>query len=97
MQMPTCLQCAASRAGEIVRYERNGYGTVFVFQDANWNVTGTVNFAGDVLDRVHTKPYGEMILDAETVNGDYDGDGNVRLFDHARFAACELGLADLSN
>ncbi len=37
---------------EIVRYERNGYGTVFVFQDANWNVTGTVNYATYVLDRV---------------------------------------------
>ena len=35
---------------------------------SNWNVTGTVNFAGDVLDRVHTKPYGEMTFDAETVN-----------------------------
>ena len=44
---------------EIVRYEKDGKGTMFVFQDANWNVTATVSYDAVPLDRIHTKPYGQ--------------------------------------
>ena len=50
---------------------------MFVFQDANWNVTATLNYDTVVVDRVHTKPYGEPTFDTYTINGDYDGDGDL--------------------
>ena len=74
---------------EIVRFEKNGQGTMFAFQDANWNVTSTVNYAAVPLDRIYTTPYGEPTFDAVTINGDYDGDGDIDSADSLNFGSCD--------
>ncbi len=76
---------------EIVRFEKQDYGTMFVFQDANWNVTSTVNYDAAVLDRLRTTPYGEPTFDAYTINGDYDGDGDLDSSDDSNLTTCKNG------
>ena len=73
---------------EIVRFEKQGKATMFVFQDANWNVTSAVNYAGVPLDRVYTTPYGQPTFDTETINGDYDADGDIDSADNLNFDTC---------
>jgi len=58
------------------------------FQDADWNVTSAVNYAAVPLDRVYTTPYGQPTFDTETINGDYDGDGDIDGADNFAFAGC---------
>ncbi len=70
---------------EIVRWWRDGRGAMYVFQDANWNVTSTVSYMTQPLDRVRTTPYGEPTFDVEIVNGDWDDDGDT---DSADIDAC---------
>ncbi|MEE9294774.1 MAG: RHS repeat-associated core domain-containing protein [Phycisphaerae bacterium] len=76
---------------EIVRFEHNGKGAMFAFQNANWNVTSTVNYDTVVLDRLHTSPYGEPTWDTETINGDYDGDGDLDGTDDSNLTTCKNG------
>jgi RHS repeat-associated protein len=73
---------------EIVRFEKQDYGTMIVFQDANWNVTSLVNLAGTVLERVYTTPYGQPTFDTYTINGDYDGDGDIDPSDDSELTTC---------
>ncbi|MCH8966428.1 MAG: hypothetical protein IID43_02000 [Planctomycetes bacterium] len=62
----------------------------------NWNVTSTVSFITDVLDRVHPSPYGELLFDAYTINGDYDGDGDIDASDDSNFTTCKNGSQPLT-
>ena len=62
---------------EIVRWYRDGRGAMYVFQDANWNVTATVSHMTQPLDRIRTTPYGQPTFDVEVVNGDWDDDGDT--------------------
>ncbi len=61
---------------------------MYVLQDANWNVTSTVDYDGKVLDRVRLTPYGIATFDTETVNGDYDGDGDTDSSDSTELTNC---------
>ena len=54
---------------EIVRWWKDRRGAMYVFQDANWNVTGTISYAAIPLDRIRTTPYGEPIFDAQRKGG----------------------------
>ncbi len=76
---------------EIVLFEKLRYGSMFVFQDANWNVTSTVNYDAVVLDRIHNTPYGEPTFDSYTINGDYDGDGDLDSTDDSNLTTCKNG------
>ena len=76
---------------EIVRFEKNGQGTVFAFQDANWNVTSTMNYAAVPLDRIYTTPYGQPTFDAETIRW-----GKVDQLWWQRRAACPVSLGQAS-
>jgi len=51
-------------------------------QRANWNVVSTADYDGKVLERVRLTPYGQPTFDAETANGDYDGDGDTDSADY---------------
>ncbi len=73
---------------EIVRWWRDGRGAMYVLQDANWNVTSTVDYDGKVLDRVRLTPYGIATFDTETINGDYDGDGDTDSSDSTELSNC---------
>ncbi len=75
---------------EIVRFGKVGRGGMFVYQDANWNVTSAVGFSGIVLDRVTTTPYGQPTFDTHTVNGDYDGDGDLDASDDSQLNTCVI-------
>ncbi len=75
---------------EIVRFGKVGRGGMFVYQDANWNVTSAVGFSGIVLDRVTTTPYGQPTFDTQTVNGDYDGDGDLDSSDDSQLNTCVI-------
>lgn len=71
-----------------MRFEKQGYGTMYVFQDANWNVTSTANLNGVVLD---PSPYGQPLFETQPINCDYDGDGDCDSSDATSFAACKSG------
>ncbi len=73
---------------EIVRWWRDGRGAMYVLQDANWNVISTVDYDGKVLDRVRLTPYGIATFDTETINGDYDGDGDTDSSDNTELTNC---------
>lgn len=76
---------------EIVRFEKQDHGTMYVTQDANWNVSSTTNQAGDVLERISTTPYGEPTFDTYTINGDYDGDSDLDSTDDSNLTTCKSG------
>lgn len=58
-------------------------GYAVILQDANFNVVGAVDMAGQVLERVFYEPYGLPTFEGETRHGDYDGDHSVNSTDDA--------------
>jgi hypothetical protein len=76
---------------EIVLFRKKDFGTVYVYQDANWNVTSTTNLAGAVLDRISTTPYGQPTFDTYTIAGDYDADGDLDGSDDSQLTTCKNG------
>jgi RHS repeat-associated protein len=76
---------------ELVRFEKQDYGTMIAYHDHNYNITSITNYAGDVLERISYTPYGQPTYDVATINGDYDGDGDIDSSDNTNFQSCDDG------
>lgn len=62
---------------ELVTMRVKGKGDLYIHQDANWNVIGATDLAGNLVERYVLTPYGELTVDQSTDFGDRDGNGKV--------------------
>ncbi len=62
---------------ELVMLRVKDKGDLYVHQDANWNVIGTTDLGGHVVERNIYTPYGELMVHQDTGFGDRDGDLDV--------------------
>lgn len=65
-----------------------GKGDLYVHQDANWNVIGTTDLAGSVVEWYTYTPYGQLQAHKLTGYGDKDMDGDVDSTDEFGYFVC---------
>lgn len=61
---------------ELVMVRVMDKGDLYIHQDANWNVIGLTDLAGNLVERYVYTPYGEITVHQQTSFGDRDSDGD---------------------
>jgi RHS repeat-associated protein len=75
------------RAGNELVMISGENGTLWAYQDRNWNIMGLTTTFGTVQEEYNYTPYGRLLARRHTAFGDSDGDGDVDSTDRTAFNA----------